>query len=107
MNERAHVALVGTVTMLGSLMHQLIRTVTDHEAPAEWIIEERFRVHYFPPIIDGVRSIWPAKWPLEYLLEHQHERGYRRTSGTNPSPRARHFGSRTPSATARSSARRS
>ena len=80
MNERAHVALVGTVTMLGSLMHQLIRTVTDHEAPAEWIIEERFRVHYFPPIIDGVRSIWPAKWPLEYLLEHQHERGYRRTS---------------------------
>lgn len=86
MNERANVALVGTVTMLGSLMHQLIRIVTDKEAPEEWITEERFRVHYFPPIIDGVRSIWPAKWPIEYLIEHQHERGYRKNFLNRPVP---------------------
>jgi phage terminase large subunit-like protein len=83
MNERAHVALVGTVTMPGSIVHQLVRSVLEpgYEAPA-WIAEQRFRVHYFDPIIktdDGrERSLWPAKWPLAYLESIRHTRSFRK-----------------------------
>src|SRR5690606_26215155 len=67
MNERAHVALVGTVTMPGSIVHQLVKTVTTTEPPAEWTVAENFRVRYFEPIVKtpdgGERSIRPAECP--------------------------------------------
>lgn len=81
MNERAHVAVVGTVTMAGSIIHQLVQSKLEpsDETP-NWIEENKFRVHYFAPIIDkedgGRRSIWPGKWPLEYLEGIEHTRGY-------------------------------
>lgn len=86
MNERAHVALVGTVTMLGSLMHQLIQTVTEKEAPAEWIDEEQFTVHYFDPIPDGTRSIWKEKWTLDYLRSIAHMRSFKKNFLNQPVP---------------------
>jgi len=88
MNESAHVALVGTVTMPGSIVHQLVKTVTTTEDVPEWIKAERFRVHYFPPIVhteDGRRrSIWPAKWPLSYLESIEHTRSYKKNFLNQP-----------------------
>jgi hypothetical protein len=81
MNERAHVALVGTVTMAGSIIHQLIQSKLEpgNDTP-NWIEENKFQVHYFAPILDtedgGRRSVWPGKWPLEYLTSIEHTRGY-------------------------------
>ncbi len=87
MNERAHVALVGTVTMPGSIVHQLVKTVTTSEKPAEWIGDENFRVHYFAPIVDtadGRRSIWPGKWPLSYLESIEHTRSFKKNFKNQP-----------------------
>ncbi|GIH26053.1 hypothetical protein Aph01nite_43630 [Acrocarpospora phusangensis] len=88
MAETAHVALVGTVTMPGSIVHQLVKTVTTTEKPADWIEEERFQVHYFEPIVkteDGEeRSIWPAKWPLDYLRSIERTRSYKKNFLNQP-----------------------
>lgn len=88
MNEKGKVALVGTVTMPGSLVHQLVKTVTTTEDAPTWIREENFKVHYFEPIIateDGrERSIWPAKWPLTYLREIAHTRSYKKNFLNQP-----------------------
>lgn len=81
MNERAHVALVGTVTMAGSIVHSLVQSVLQPGGDTpNWIADERFKVHYFAPILsnpDGSeRSIWPSKWSLSYLKSIEHTRGY-------------------------------
>lgn len=88
LNEYARVLLVGTVTMPGSIIHQLVRTQTSTEPPEPWITDERFRTHYYPPIVtrpDGSeRSIWPAKWPLEYLDSIRHTRSYAKNFANDP-----------------------
>lgn len=81
MNERAHVVLVGTVTMAGSIIHQLVQSVLQPgDDTPNWITDERFKVHYFAPILDNPdgsqRSTWPSKWTLGYLLSIAHTRGY-------------------------------
>lgn len=89
LNVYARVVLVGTVTMPGSIIHDLVKTVTlpgeDHPS---WIRDENFRVHYYPAILTderGVeRSIWPAKWPLEYLQSIRHTRSYRKNMANDP-----------------------
>ena len=72
MNDRAHVRLVGTVTIVGGILHDLVSTVVTKDPPAEWIVADRWQVIYFPAIIereDGTpRSVWPGKWPIDYLL---------------------------------------
>lgn len=74
LNEFARVVLVGTVTMPGSLIHQMVKGERD------WVAEERFAVHYYPAIItaeDGSqRSIWDAKWSIQELLARQRERSF-------------------------------
>jgi hypothetical protein len=88
MSETAHVVLVGTVTMPGSIVHQLVKTVTTTEKPEDWITEENFAVHYFAPIVKtsdgGERSIWPAKWPLAYLRSISHTRSYKKNFQNQP-----------------------
>lgn len=88
MNEAAHVALIGTVTMPGSIVHQLVKTVTTSEDVPQWITDERFRVHYFWPIVttnDGRRrSIWPVKWPLEYLEQIEATRSFKKNFLNQP-----------------------
>ncbi|WP_131102972.1 hypothetical protein [Streptomonospora litoralis] len=90
MNERAHVALVGTVVMAGSIVHQLVKTVTSTDDTPEWIDSERFRVHYYAPIVatpdGGERSIWPDKWPLDYLTSIRHTVSYRKNYENQPRP---------------------
>jgi len=89
LNEYADVVISGTVTMPGSIVHQLVKSVTepDEEHP-EWIREQNIRVHYHAPIIvadDGSeRSIWPAKWPLDYLLGIRHTRSYLKNFANSP-----------------------
>lgn len=88
MNERAHVALIGTVTMPGSIVHQLVETVTTTKDIPQWITDEKFQVVYIEPILqneDGTdRSIWPYKWPMEYLLEIKHTRSYKKNFLNQP-----------------------
>lgn len=72
LSEYARCVVVGTTTMSGGLIHQCVKAATTTAPPARWVTEEKFRVHYYPPILteeSGERSIWPAKWSLPYLNE--------------------------------------
>jgi hypothetical protein len=88
MNERAHVALIGTVTMPQSIVHQLVETVTTDKEIPQWIKDENFQVKYLEPIIDmpngDRRSIWPDKWPLVYLEEIEGTRSYKKNFKNQP-----------------------
>jgi hypothetical protein len=79
MNERAAVALMGTVTMAGSIMHDVV-VAARGERRVQWLEDERFTPHYFPAITehpDGTRSsMWPARWSLDYLESVEHTRSY-------------------------------
>lgn len=70
LNVFARVVLVGTVTMPGSIVHQLVQHGRG-EQTHEWVDEERFRVHHALPILtreDGSeRSVWPGKWTMDFL----------------------------------------
>ncbi|MFD9223806.1 hypothetical protein ACFWDI_28335 [Streptomyces sp. NPDC060064] len=80
LSEFARVAVVGTTTMAGGLIHQCVKSVTTTEEPAAWITEEKFRIHYYEPIITtetGERSIWPAKWPMTYMTQVRSTRSFK------------------------------
>lgn len=87
LNIYARVVICGTVTMPGSIIHQLVKHARGVET-ADWIREEGIRAHYSPPIVerpDGTeRSMWPAKWPLAYLLEIRHTRSYAKNMANDP-----------------------
>ncbi len=91
LNERARVALSGTVTMPGSITHQLIKHaagIEDTDNERGWIKDENFHVHHQLPILenpDGTeRSMWPAKWSLEYLQSIRHTRSYQKNYLNDP-----------------------
>jgi phage terminase large subunit-like protein len=79
MNDRAVVQWCGTTTMFGSATHDLVRSVYEPTG-ADWIDDYQFQPRHYPAIItdsDGSEaSIWPAKWPLEYLQSIRHTRLY-------------------------------
>ncbi|MCW2902264.1 MAG: hypothetical protein JWO67_4529 [Streptosporangiaceae bacterium] len=78
MNDRAVVQWAGTTTMYGSATHDLVRSLYGDRF--EWVTDYQFRPRHYPAIItapDGSEaSIWPAKWPLEYLQSQRHTRLY-------------------------------
>ncbi len=83
LNIYARVVLCGTTTMVGSIVHQLVKSAMEPgETPAAWIAEEHFKVNYHPPIIalaDGARrSCWPARWSLDFLVSIEHTRQYQK-----------------------------
>jgi hypothetical protein len=93
LNLAARLVLSGTVTMPGSIMHQLLQhqlgeTPVDEAKERAWIQDEGFRVHYQEPIVtgpDGVeRSWWPEKWRLSQLLAMRHTRSYRKNMENRP-----------------------
>lgn len=90
LNEWARVVAVGTVTMEGSLIHQLVQSVASTEEPAQWILDEKFRAFYYPALLtndDGTeRSLWPEKWPLPYLQEMRHTRSFALNYQNKPVP---------------------
>ncbi|MGW6912581.1 hypothetical protein ACWGB8_01965 [Kitasatospora sp. NPDC054939] len=87
LNVYARVVLVGTVTMPGSIVHQLVKHGQGIET-AEWIADEGFVTHHSRPIIrrdDGTeRSMWPAKWPLTYLKKIEHTRSFAKNYANDP-----------------------
>ncbi|MFE4671106.1 hypothetical protein [Streptomyces sp. NPDC056723] len=87
LNVYARVVISGTVTMPGSIVHQLVKHGRGVET-AEWVREEGFRAHYTPPIVqrsDGTeRSVWPAKWPLAYLKSIEHTRSFAKNYANDP-----------------------
>lgn len=87
LNVFARVLLVGTVTMPGSIVHQLSKHAQGIET-ADWIRDENFQVRHYRPIIkrdDGTeRSIWPAKWSIEYLQSIRHTRSFAKNYDNSP-----------------------
>lgn len=77
MNLKAHVMMVGTVTMMGSIFHDLVlRNDGEETDDNKWITEQKINIHHFEPFVtepDGNRrSVWPFKWTLKFLegIEH-------------------------------------
>jgi hypothetical protein len=88
LNDWARVVLVGTVTMEGSIIHQLVKAKTSTEEPAHWITDESFEVDYSPALLpndDGTeRSLWPEKWPIDYLQSMRHTRTFAKNYQNQP-----------------------
>ncbi|MCE7081153.1 hypothetical protein [Streptomyces sp. ST2-7A] len=90
MNLNAAVLIAGTVTMPGSIIHDLVRQITDTGAtdlPA-WPREENVVVRYFPALVatddGGERSLWPQRWPLDYLKSIAHTAAFQLNLMNNP-----------------------
>lgn len=90
LNIYARVVIVGTVTMAGSIIHQLVKSAQGL-APAQgegWILEENFKAHHYPAIVandDGTRrSVWPAKWSLAFLESIEGTRTYAKNYANDP-----------------------
>lgn len=89
LNVYARVVMVGTVTMVGSIAHQLVKWAADDiDEGNEWVGEERIRVHHHRAILtndDGSeRSIWPQKWPLTWLQSRRHTREFQKNYDNDP-----------------------
>ena len=81
MNTRARVVMVGTVTMPGSITHQLVQHhLHSSDEDPEWIKDEGVIPHYYPAIIiddeGDEHSLWPEKWPLPWLMAQRHTRSF-------------------------------
>lgn len=91
LNERARVTFVGTVTMPGSIIHELVRHAKGEDVEP-WVEEQRIKTFHTKPIItrpDGTeRSVWPAKWALPYLQSIRHTRSYKLNYENDPKGRS-------------------
>jgi hypothetical protein len=90
MNIYADVLITGTVTMRGSIIDQLVRyNAGERDPDSTWIEEENIQVNHFLPILDphtpNERSLWPEKWPLQYLHQIQHTASYRKNMANDSS----------------------
>lgn len=90
LNIYARVVFVGTVTMPGSIMHQLVKAAQGVET-ATWIKDEDVKPTHYRAIStndDGTeRSLWPTKWPLEFLQSIRHTRSYAKNYDNDPMAR--------------------
>ena len=89
LNIYAHVILAGTVTMQGSIVHQIVKhgrgEVDDTNG---WVGEQRIGMRHTLPIVtdnDGKRvSVWPTKWPLSFLESIEHTAAYAKNYANDP-----------------------
>lgn len=89
LNIRAAVVMVGTVTMPGSIMHQMVRVSLGSDDPElKWIKDEKIIPHHHKPILtnpDGTeRSMWPEKWSLSWLCSMRHTRSFKKNYENDP-----------------------
>lgn len=89
LNIYARVVLSGTVTMPGSVTHQLVKWGKGERDEANaWVGEQQFRTHHHLPIVRDdfghERSMWPSKWPLAYLKQIEHTRSFRKNYLNDP-----------------------
>jgi len=90
LNIYARVVFVGTVTMPGSIMHQLVKAADGVET-ADWIKDNHIRPHHHAPFVtldDGTEaSIWPSKWPTAWLQSIRHTRSFAKNYANDPMAR--------------------
>lgn len=90
LNELARVVFVGTVTMPGSIVHELVRHSKGEEVEP-WIDDQKIKTFHTRAIVtrpDGSRrSVWPAKWSLQYLESIEHTRSYKLNYDNDPKGR--------------------
>lgn len=102
LNVFAKVTIVGTTTRPGAILDQLRKvnvlrkdfTGTDAEyreaLPHElrWVIDEKFKCQHMRALMqaaDGsVYSLWPEKWPVDWLLEQRHTRSFAKNYQCEP-----------------------
>lgn len=99
LNVYASLVIVGTVTMPGSVVHQLVKKAKSPDDPdpdLEWVDTWKITPHHYEPIVTTIdptdptntktvqRSIWPKKWPLEYLNTIKHTRSYAKNYANDP-----------------------
>jgi phage terminase large subunit-like protein len=89
LNVRARVVMVGTVTMPGSVIHQLVRVARGEDDPElSWVGDEKIIPHHHRAIVlddhGAERSIWPAKWSLSWLHSIRHTRSYAKNYDNDP-----------------------
>lgn len=94
LNIYARVVMVGTVTMPGSIMHQLVKSAAGKELEEEsgrWIREAKIQAHHHHPITYSdtgeEESVWPEKWPLDWLQSIRHTRQYAKNYANDPMAR--------------------
>lgn len=88
LNIYARLVMVGTVTMYGSVMHDVVRGAQGGQVEP-WVAEESIRAHHYPAILrdpetGAERSLWPAKWSLDYLQGIRHTRSYMLNYANDP-----------------------
>jgi phage terminase large subunit-like protein len=83
----AAIALCGTTTAYGSVMHDVVRKALGEDVDP-WLDEESIRCHYYPAIMrnpDGSeRSLWPQRWKLTDLQQMRHTRAFALEMLNNP-----------------------
>lgn len=89
LNVYAHVILAGTVTMQGSIMHQIVKHGRgERDEVNAWVGEQHVSARHTLAIQndnDGQRvSVWPAKWPLSFLESIEHTRTYAKNYANDP-----------------------
>jgi phage terminase large subunit-like protein len=89
MNIYARMIFVGTTTMPNSVMDQFRKYGEKYDDPElGWIKDQNVDVHYYPAIMpnnDGSeRSVWPEKWPLEWLESQRHLRDFSKNYMNRP-----------------------
>lgn len=89
LNVYAHVIMVGTVTMQDSIVHQVVKANRGEVDEAnEWVAEEHVTARHWQAIVtddDGQpASIWPGKWPIDFLLSIEGTRGYLKNYANDP-----------------------
>lgn len=89
LNIYAHVILAGTVTMAGSIIHQVVQHARGESTELnDWVGEQRIGARHTLPILlddNGARrSVWPAKWPLDFLESIEHTKTYAKNYANDP-----------------------
>jgi phage terminase large subunit-like protein len=89
MNIYARMIFVGTTTMPNSVMDQFRKYAEKYSDPElGWITDQNVKVHYYPAILnndDGSeRSVWPEKWPLDWLQSQRHLRDFAKNYMNRP-----------------------
>ncbi len=88
MNPNAAVCMVGTVTMPGSIVHDVVKQVTAPVDAPSWPGEENITPRYYNALQvqeDGSElSLWPERWTTEYLLSIRHTRSYQKNYANDP-----------------------
>lgn len=79
LNVFASVTMAGTVAIPGAIVDDIVCKHRGEEYP-DWVDDENFTPRYFDAILtndDGTeRSLWPEKWPMEWINKVRHTRHF-------------------------------